>query len=158
MRSLVLMMLVLPVTAAAQASFVLPVTPACISSPFGPRAAPGPRGSAMHGGIDIPAPAGAWVVAAAAGDVLSIRRFGASGLEVALRHADGRVTRYAHLGTVAPTLAAGRRRVAQGERLGRIGRTGVTYGTHLHLELWEGGRRVDPAPVFGIAPCRIQPP
>jgi murein DD-endopeptidase MepM/ murein hydrolase activator NlpD len=133
----------------------LPVTPACVSSPFGPRPAPGPRGSAMHQGIDLPAPAGAWVVAAAAGDVVAIRRTrSGAGLEVELRHAGGIVTRYAHLGNVAPTLASGRRRVAQGERLGRIGRTGVTYGTHLHLEVLVRGERVDPAPHLGVTPCR----
>jgi murein DD-endopeptidase MepM/ murein hydrolase activator NlpD len=139
-----------------------PLQPACISSAFGPRAAPGPRGSALHGGIDIPAPAGAWVQAAAAGEVAAIRRTrSGAGLEVELRHADGRVTRYAHLGSVAPPLAAGRRRVARGERLGRIGRTGITYGTHLHLELLAGGIRLDPAPAFGLEACpmpAVQPP
>jgi murein DD-endopeptidase MepM/ murein hydrolase activator NlpD len=77
---------------------------------------------------------------------------------VELRHADGRVTRYAHLGAVAPTLASGQRRVAAGERIGRIGRTGITYGTHLHLELVENGRRVDPAPAFGLQPCPPRQP
>lgn len=133
--------------------FMAPLSPACISSPFGPREAPGPRGSAMHGGVDIPAPAGAWVRAAAAGRVTAIRRVAGRGLEVELRHADGRLTRYGHLGSVAPPLAQGRRQVAAGERIGRIGRRGVTYGTHLHLELVEGGRRVDPAPAFGLLPC-----
>jgi murein DD-endopeptidase MepM/ murein hydrolase activator NlpD len=130
-----------------------PLSPACISSPFGPRAAPGPRGSEMHQGIDIPAPAGAWVRAAAAGDVVAVRRRGAAGLEVEIRHAGGVSTRYAHLGTVAPALASGRRRVAAGQAIGRIGRTGITYGTHLHLELLVDGRRVDPAPAFGLRPC-----
>ncbi len=132
----------------------LPVSPACISSPFGQRPSPGPRGSENHAGIDIPAPAGAWVLAAAAGDVVAIRRTrSGAGLEVELRHPGGLVTRYAHLGSVAPTLAQGRRRVAKGERLGRIGRTGVTYGTHLHLEVLMGGQRLDPAPALGITPC-----
>jgi murein DD-endopeptidase MepM/ murein hydrolase activator NlpD len=109
----------------------------------------------MHWGMDIPAPAGAWVRAAAAGEVLSIRRVRAgTGLEIELRHADGRITRYAHLGSVAPRLAEGRRLVAQGEPIGRVGRTGVTYGTHLHLELVVHGERVDPAPFFGLARCR----
>jgi murein DD-endopeptidase MepM/ murein hydrolase activator NlpD len=130
-----------------------PLSPACISSPFGPRAAPGPRGSEMHQGIDIPAPAGAWVRAAAAGDVVAVRRRGAAGLEVEIRHAGGVSTRYAHLGTVSPALASGRRRVAAGEAIGRIGRTGITYGTHLHLELLVDGQRLDPAPAFGLRPC-----
>lgn len=112
-----------------------PVTPACISSPYGTRPAGGPRASLNHGGIDLPAPAGARVSAVAAGQVAAVRRRGAAGLEVDLRHPGGWMTRYAHLGSVAPALAGGRRAVAQGEALGRIGRTGITYGTHLHLEL-----------------------
>jgi murein DD-endopeptidase MepM/ murein hydrolase activator NlpD len=133
----------------------LPVSPACISSPFGPRAegTAGPRASRNHRGMDMPAPAGAWVVAAAAGQVVAIRRQGAAGLTVELRHAGGVTTRYVHLGTVAPSLASGRRRVAQGERLGRIGRTGITYGTHLHFELVVNGVVVDPAPHLPIRPC-----
>ena len=138
---------------AAQPTLLLPLTPACVSSPFGPRPAPGPRGSALHAGVDIPAPAGTWVRAAAAGEVAAIRRRGSAGLEVELRHAEGYVTRYAHLGTVAPALASGRRRVAAGEPLGRIGRTGITYGTHLHLELLIRGTRVDPASHFGLRGC-----
>jgi murein DD-endopeptidase MepM/ murein hydrolase activator NlpD len=144
----------LPCAAAAEpVRLVPPLSPACISSPFGPRAQPGPRGSAMHAGVDIPAPAGAWVRTAAAGQVTAIRRRDGRGLEVEIRHADGRLTRYGHLGSVAPRLAEGRRQVAAGETIGRIGRSGVTYGTHLHLELLEHGRRVDPAPAFGLLPC-----
>jgi murein DD-endopeptidase MepM/ murein hydrolase activator NlpD len=130
-----------------------PVMPACISSPFGARPAGGPRASRDHGGIDLPAPAGARVQAAAAGQVAAIRRRGAAGLEVDLRHPGGWVTRYAHLGSVAPALASGRRSLAQGEVLGRIGRTGITYGTHLHLELWLNGVRQDPAPALRLMPC-----
>lgn len=130
-----------------------PVSPACISSPFGARPAGGPRASRLHGGIDLPAPAGAAIRAAAAGEVVAIRRRGAAGLEVDLRHAGGWLTRYAHLGTVVPALAGGRRAVARGEPLGRVGRTGITYGTHLHLELWLNGQRQDPAPHFRLESC-----
>ena len=141
--------------AAAQDALLPPVTPACISSPFGERPAGGPRASRMHDGLDLPAPAGAWVRAAAAGRVVSVRRIGASGLEVALDHGNGLVTRYAHLGIVAPPIAEGRRAVATGEALGRVGRTGVTYGTHLHFEVVLRGTRVDPAPYLpGVRPCR----
>jgi murein DD-endopeptidase MepM/ murein hydrolase activator NlpD len=107
----------------------------------------------MHQGIDIPAPAGAWVVAVASGTVTAIRRRGGAGLEVDIRHPDGRATRYAHLGQLAPALAQGRRRLAAGERIGRIGRTGITYGTHLHLEVLEDGRPVDPGPIISLPPC-----
>ncbi|WP_052214019.1 M23 family metallopeptidase [Belnapia sp. F-4-1] len=131
-----------------------PVSPACISSPFGAREGAGPRASRMHGGIDLPAPAGAWAMAAAAGQVAAIRRRGAAGLEVDLVHPGGWMTRYAHLGAVVPALASGKRSVAQGERLGRVGRTGITYGTHLHFELLADGVRQDPAAHLTLAACR----
>jgi murein DD-endopeptidase MepM/ murein hydrolase activator NlpD len=130
-----------------------PVSPACISSPFGERAPEGPRASRRHAGIDLPAPAGTWVRAAAAGQVAAVRRRGAAGLEVDLRHPDGLVTRYAHLGSVAPMIASGRRAVEQGEVLGRVGRSGVTYGTHLHFEMLAGEIRVDPAPHLHVERC-----
>ncbi|MBU8538979.1 M23 family metallopeptidase [Falsiroseomonas tokyonensis] len=131
----------------------LPLGQACISSPFGERRDAGPRASRQHRGLDMPAPAGAWVTAAAAGQVVAVRRRGAAGLEVEIRHEGGFATRYAHLGSVAPAIASGRRRVARGERLGRIGRSGITYGTHLHFELVVRGQPVDPAPFLTIAPC-----
>jgi murein DD-endopeptidase MepM/ murein hydrolase activator NlpD len=125
-----------------------PLPAPCVSSPFGPRA------GQMHRGTDLPAPAGAWVTAAAAGRVVSIRRIGASGLAVELRHADGSRTRYAHLGTVTPALAEGRAEVAAGERLGRVGRTGVSRGTHLHFELFLTNEPVDAAPILQLRACR----
>lgn len=139
--------------AQAAEPFLSPVGPACISSPYGPRATGGPRASGFHNGIDLPAPAGTWVKAVAPGQVTSIRRIGAGGLEVTVRHADGLLTRYAHLGTVAPPFASGKRAVVAGEALGRVGRTGITYGTHLHLEVVVNGERVDPAPYFRFGRC-----
>jgi murein DD-endopeptidase MepM/ murein hydrolase activator NlpD len=148
-------MLLLPIRAAlAQpAMFTLPIQPACVSSPFGPRAGGGPKASHDHTGIDLPGPAGTMVHAAADGAVAAIHRRGAGGLEVELRHANGWVTRYDHLGSVAPALASGKRKVGRGETLGRIGRSGVTYGTHLHFEVLSNGLRVDPASVLAVAPC-----
>ena len=90
---------------------------------------------------------------AAAGRVASIHRRGAAGLEVELRHPGGFATRYAHLGSVAPAIASGRREVSQGERLGRVGRSGITYGTHLHFELLVDGVRVDPAGYLRVDSC-----
>lgn len=139
-------------------SLASPVVPACISSPFGPRALPGPHAAAFHTGIDLPAPAGAWVRAAADGKVLQIRHLGADGLEVDLLHeapgAHPFVTRYAHLGTVAPRLADGHRKVARGEVLGRIGRSGITYGTHLHFEVRVAGLPIDPETFVAIVRCK----
>jgi murein DD-endopeptidase MepM/ murein hydrolase activator NlpD len=138
-------------------SLSLPVVPACISSPFGPRALPGPHAAAFHTGVDFPAPEGAFVRPAAAGKVLQIRRLSSFGLVVDLLHGEAGaaqfVTRYAHLGAVAPALAEGRRTVAPGEVLGRIGRTGITYGTHLHFEVRVAGQPIDPEPFFAVVRC-----
>jgi murein DD-endopeptidase MepM/ murein hydrolase activator NlpD len=134
---------------------VMPVSPACVSSPFGPRVLPGkPLAGTYHYGIDLPAPAGGAVRAVAAGQVLMLRRRGAGGLEVVLRHPGGFTTLYAHLGAVAPALAEGKRQVAAGEKIGVVGRTGVSYGTHVYFELQVNGQRIDPAPYLGVSRCR----
>ena len=134
----------------------LPVRPACLSSPFGDRPAPGPHAIGFHRGIDIPAPAGAAIYAVADGYVSSIHRRGPGGLEIAIAH-QGRggpyVSLYAHLGQVAPALAEGRSQVHAGDRIGVVGRSGVIYGTHLYFELLVGGVPVDPAPYFGMIAC-----
>ena len=148
LRRLLAVALLLVTPAAAQPALLVPLDgPTCISSPFGPRS------GTLHLGVDLPAPAGAPVRAAAPGRVVAIRRMGAAGLLVELRHADGSRTRYAHLGVVTPALAGGRTTVALGERLGRVGRTGTTRGTHLHFELLREGQRIDPAPALGLASC-----
>jgi murein DD-endopeptidase MepM/ murein hydrolase activator NlpD len=136
-----------------------PVASACISSPFGPRILPGrPKAGTYHYGIDMPAPAGGAVRAAAAGRVVTLRRRGAAGLEVALQHGEpgkgAYTTLYAHLGMVTPALATGKRDVSAGEKLGVVGRSGVTYGTHVYFELQINGIRVDPAPYLGVGLCR----
>jgi len=142
-------------------SLAPPVRPACISSPFGPRHPPGPRAASFHNGIDFPAPEGAWVHAARGGEVVRIGRSAEFGLAVDLQHqgaeGGGFVTRYAHLGTIAPALADGRRSVAAGQSLGRVGRSGITYGTHVHLEVHVAGRPIDPAPFFDSLSCARAP-
>jgi murein DD-endopeptidase MepM/ murein hydrolase activator NlpD len=134
----------------------LPLPAACISSPFGPRHRVGPHASLMHNGVDLPAPAGTWVIAAAAGHVAAVRHLGSSGLEVDIAHGppgNGFITRYAHLGTIAPAIATGHTAVAAGDRVGRVGRTGVTYGTHLHFEIRIDGHPIDPAPYLHTNNC-----
>jgi murein DD-endopeptidase MepM/ murein hydrolase activator NlpD len=54
---------------------------------------------------------------------------------------------------VSPALANGQSKVKAGEALGRVGRTGVTYGTHVHFELRMQGKPVDPEPYFSVPRC-----
>ena len=136
------------------ATLLPPVSPACISSPFGPRMLPNhPLAGHYHYGIDMPAPAGAPVHATAAGKLIRIQRKGAGGLEVMIRH-DGFIGIYSHLGMVTPALAEGKTAIAAGEKLGVVGHSGLTYGMHLYFEMLRAGRPVDPAPYLGVSLCR----
>lgn len=142
----------------APGSLLPPVSPACVSSPFGPRILPGkPKAGTYHWGIDLPAPVGAPVRAVAAGQVVSIHKRGPGGLEVVVQHGDPRaggfLALYAHLGSVTPALAEGRRNVAAGEKLGVVGRTGVSYGAHVYFEVRVGTERIDPAPLISVVHC-----
>ena len=130
-----------------------PVTPACISSPFGPRILPArPLAGTFHNGIDLPAPAGAPVRAIAPGVVMRVQRHGPGGLEILVQHVGfGGV--YSHLGMVAPEIAEGQRIVYGGEKLGVVGHSGVTYGMHLFFGMLVGDRAVDPAPYLGLSLC-----
>ena len=128
--------------------------PACVSSPFGMRHAVGPHAPAgFHNGIDLPAPAGALVHAAAAGTVIAIKRQGLGGVTVHLQHAGGLRTMYAHLGNLVPAIAEGKRSVAAGEPLGHVARTGVTYGTHVFFGVLVDSRAVDPLGFMTLPPC-----
>ena len=147
--------MLLPAPATADAlRYPVPVAARCYSSPFGWRHRVGPMAPAgFHNGIDLPAPAGAVVRTPAAGVVARIRRMGIGGLQVTLDHPGGLVTLYAHLGSVVPALAEGRTMLAAGDPIGRIGRTGVTYGTHLFFAVFANGRAIDPNLLLGLPSC-----
>jgi murein DD-endopeptidase MepM/ murein hydrolase activator NlpD len=129
------------------------VPSACISSPFGPRILPNrPLAGSFHNGVDMPAPAGEAVRAAAAGRVMRIQRKGPGGLEVLVQH-DGFVAIYSHLGMVTPALAEGKTVLAAGDKIGVVGHSGLTYGMHVYFEMLLAGRPVDPAPYLGVPLC-----
>ena len=132
-----------------------PVSPTCVTSPFGPRRRIGPNAVGFHNGIDLLAPAGGAIRAVADGQVVAIHKRGPGGLEILIRHGGpyGFVSLYAHVGLVAPAFAEGKRTVSAGERIGVVGRTGVTYGTHLFFGLLVNGTAIDPEPFLPIARC-----
>ncbi len=130
-----------------------PVSPACISSPFGPRVLPNqPEAGTYHYGIDLPAPVGAPVMATAPGTVIRLQNKGPGGLEMLVQH-DGFVGIYSHFSMVTPAFAEGKRNIAAGEQLGAVGITGVTSGAHLYFEMDLAGKPVDPAPYIGVPDC-----
>ena len=116
-------------------SLAWPVT-GVLGDPFGP------RGNRFHAGIDVRAPTGTDVTAAAAGRVTYAGRLGGGwGKLVVVSHALGVRTFYAHLSAV--TVRVGEK-VATGSLLGRVGATGDATGPHLHFEVRLHGAAVDP--------------
>jgi peptidoglycan hydrolase-like protein with peptidoglycan-binding domain len=101
----------------------------------------GPRGDRFHAGIDLPAPTGTAVTAAAAGDVVWSGWRDGWGLLVTLANGGGLRTLYAHLESSAVRLGE---HVGAGALLGRVGATGDATGPHLHFEVRVRGAAVDP--------------
>jgi murein DD-endopeptidase MepM/ murein hydrolase activator NlpD len=112
-----------------------------VSSAYGWRSDPFRGQAKFHGGIDLAAKYGTTVPAAAAGTVVTAEAQGSYGLTVVLRHPDGFESRYAHLASLDVTVGE---TVAQGQQVGRVGSTGRSTGPHLHFEVMQSGRRVDP--------------
>ncbi len=98
----------------------------------------GPRWGRMHRGIDIAAPTGTPIFAAAPGEVIAAGwNNGGFGNLVDIRHPDGSMTRYAHNSRV---LVRKGQRVEQGEKIALMGSTGFSTGPHLHFEIHPAGR------------------
>jgi murein DD-endopeptidase MepM/ murein hydrolase activator NlpD len=99
------------------------------------------RAGKRHDGIDIAAPEGTPVLAAAAGSVIYAGEQAGYGAIVILKHEGGLVTLYAHN---ARLLVNEGDRVRRGEAIARVGQTGKTTGPHLHFEVREGTRPRNP--------------
>ena len=105
-----------------------------------------------HTGLDMMAPEGSPIRAAAGGTIVYAGWYFAYGNIVDIQHADGVVTRYAHMSAFAPTTRPGAP-VAAGAVIGNVGHTGRAHGSHVHFEVRMGGRAVDPRPFLALAPC-----
>lgn len=94
----------------------------------------------IHGynGVDLAAPAGTPIHAAADGTVIIVHTSGYNGgygLYVAIKHSNGTQTLYAHMSRVAATVGE---KVSQGEVIGYVGSTGRSTGNHVHFEVRGG--------------------
>jgi murein DD-endopeptidase MepM/ murein hydrolase activator NlpD len=121
--------------------FRLPAT-GRVSGSFGSRRFINDQPRRPHSGLDIAAPAGTPIAAPAAGSVIETGDYFFYGLTVILDHGHGMVTMYNHLSRIDVAKGA---RVARGETIGAIGRTGRVTGPHLHWSLSLNNARVDPA-------------
>lgn len=114
-----------------------------ISSHFGIRQHPILNYSKMHKGIDFAAPFGTPIFAAGHGVVEEIGNKGAYGNYIKIKHNNNYSTAYAHASSFAKTLKKGTK-VKQGEIIAYVGSTGRSTGPHLHYELIESGKQINP--------------
>lgn len=117
-----------------------------ITSRFGYRANPFTgRGREMHSGIDIKGRTGEQVKTTAKGTVTFAGYMGGYGNVVMIRHANGFETRYGHLSRIRVKRG---QRVDVGSVIGLLGNTGRSTGPHLHYEITQNGKKLNPERYF----------
>ena len=144
-------------TTSLTANMATPLGTALGLVPYGnwqaaPRAVPA---MFMHEGIDLVAPSGTMVYAAADGLVVGAAPNGRYGNWIRIEHGSRLATVYGHLSAFAPGIEPGET-VVRGELIGFVGSTGRSTGAHLHFELQIDGRPVNPInhPELKAAPLR----
>ena len=98
-----------------------------------------------HNGIDLAAPAGTEVVAAAAGEVYTVYEDDTMGTTVVIRHDGGYTTRYCSLASGAAVSAG--QEVAMGQAIGAVGSTALmenALGDHVHFSVTKDDEPIDP--------------
>jgi murein DD-endopeptidase MepM/ murein hydrolase activator NlpD len=122
--------------AAEKAPFALPV-----KSGFRFTSGFGTRWGRLHAGTDFAAPHGTPIFATADGVVSHAGWLAGYGRLVKIEHAFGIETRYAHMSRIRVQPG---QRVSRGDRIGDMGNTGRSTGTHLHYEVRVDGKAVNP--------------
>lgn len=121
--------------------FATPLKKGYISSRFGKRRDPINGSARHHGGLDIAAKTGTKVYAIANGFVTFKGRKGAYGNLLEINHSASLKSRYAHLSAFSVKKGD---LVKKGDVIGKVGSTGRVTGPHLHLEIKENNRVVNP--------------
>ncbi|MBT2692208.1 M23 family metallopeptidase [Bacillus sp. ISL-55] len=102
----------------------------------------GYRWSRMHKGIDIARPSNYTIKAADNGTVVYAGNKGDGyGNKIMIDHNNGYRTMYAHLASISVSVG---QTVSRGSSIGVMGRTGNSTGIHLHFEVYQNGRIIDP--------------
>ncbi len=132
-----------------RAPLSLPVEEFYISSTFGGRSDPFNGAPAFHSGVDLGSHVDkAPIYATAPGKVSFAGSDGPYGLMVEVDHGNGFVTRYGHLSKIVVRQG---QRVALREKVGVMGSSGRSTGTHLHYEVRFNGTPINPVKVFKAA-------
>jgi len=122
--------------AAQKAPFAMPVkSQVRFTSGFGR------RWGRMHSGSDFAGPHGTPIYSTAEGVITHAGWQSGYGRLIKVQHAFGIETRYAHLSRIRVNVG---QRVSRGQRIGDMGNTGRSTGTHLHYEVRVNGRAINP--------------
>jgi murein DD-endopeptidase MepM/ murein hydrolase activator NlpD len=101
----------------------------------------GRRWGRMHYGTDFAAPHGTPIYASADGVVVHAGWASGYGRLIKIRHEFGYETRFGHLSKIRVNVG---QKVSRGERIGDMGNTGRSTGTHLHYEIRINGNAINP--------------
>ena len=132
-------------TVKTSGGFLRPVS-GPITSPFGSRVHPIFKRTIFHTGVDLGMPMGAKVKASNSGKVIYVGWYGGYGKVVIIDH--GKVngvpvtSLYAHLSSYSVSNGSS---VYKGQIIGNVGATGYATGPHLHFEMRENGKPVNPS-------------
>ncbi|MEZ5913136.1 MAG: DUF5930 domain-containing protein [Paracoccaceae bacterium] len=128
--------------AASKAPFAMPIKSAFrFTSGFGYRRDPKGGGRRMHAGTDFAGAYGTPVYSTADGVVVKAGWQSGYGRMILIRHDFGIETRFAHLSQIRVKQG---QRVSRGDRIGDMGNSGRSTGTHLHYEVRVGGKPINP--------------
>ena len=119
-----------------------------VTSGFGMRNDPFTGMLARHEGLDFTASSGTPILATADGVVTRSGWEDTYGNIVEVTHAEGFMTRYAH---ISKRLVTEGQQVKRGQRIAEVGSTGRSTGPHLHYEIFRHGRVLNPAQVLPIS-------
>ncbi|MFP6742734.1 MAG: peptidoglycan DD-metalloendopeptidase family protein [Alphaproteobacteria bacterium] len=123
-----------------------PIDGARLTSGYGTRKHPTLGYTKMHRGVDFGAKRGTPIMVAGDGVIEFAAWNGSYGKYVRIRHRGSYSTAYAHLDRIASGIQR-TRRVKQRQIIGYVGSTGRSTGTHLHYEVLQGGKQINPLKV-----------
>lgn len=98
-----------------------------------------------HGGIDLASPMKTPIKASAPGVVTYAKAKGKWGNMIKITHEGGYETHYAHVGEICVDEG---KTVAQGDHIGSVGSTGASTGPHLHFEIRQNGKSLNPEAII----------
>lgn len=132
---------------ASDATWVKPCTYRLFSSPYGWRMHPVIKEWRFHYGVDLASPQGTPIVASRSGKVVTATYASGYGYYVIVDHGDGFTSLYAHMTHYIVKVG---QTVTAGEKIGEMGSTGMSTGSHLHFSILYNGNHVNPALYINI--------